>query len=110
MDRSRSPRVTNGQLSDEERFLQRLAAGSPDWQPTLTDIEISNERARELTAARAEIARLQAENARMRAVFNFLLSLDTADAPTTPPTRAQQAAPVTPPPVPFRGQGHRFEE
>ena len=33
----------------------------PDWQPTPTDIEISNQRARELTAARAEIARLQAE-------------------------------------------------
>ena len=31
----------------------------PDWQPTPTDIEISNQRAAELTAARAEIARLR---------------------------------------------------
>ena len=79
MDRSRSPRVTNGQLSDDARFLQRLAEGlgegaveeavdemgeqwadayqelRPDLQPTPTDIEISNQRARELTAARTEI-------------------------------------------------------
>ena len=93
MDRSRSPRVP---LSDEARFLQRLAepelppgasdaeraaaradaaAGveyaanelgghwaeayqelHPDWQPLPTYIEISNQRAAELTAARAAIA------------------------------------------------------
>ena len=87
-------------LSDEARFLQRLAepelppgasdaeraaaradaaAGvehaanelgghwaeayqelHPDWQPTPTDIEISNQRAAELTAAREQIARLTA--------------------------------------------------
>ena len=35
-------------------------------QPTAMDIEISNQRASELTEARAEIARLQAENARLR--------------------------------------------
>ena len=43
------------------------AAPQPPQQPTPTDIEISNQRAAELTAARAEIARLQAENARLRA-------------------------------------------
>ena len=105
MDRSRSPRVP---LSDEARFLQRLAepelppgasdaeraaaradaaAGvehaanelgghwaeayqelRPDWQPAPTDIEtrsspegISNQRATELTAARAAIAAAVAE-------------------------------------------------
>ena len=36
-------------------------------QPTAMDIEISNQRASELTEARAEIARLQAENTRLRA-------------------------------------------
>ena len=96
MDRSRSPR----NLSDEARFLQRLAepelppgasdaeraaaraeaaAGvehaanelgehwarayqelRPDWQPTPTGIEVSNQRAAELTAAREQIARLTA--------------------------------------------------
>ena len=34
-------------------------------QPTAMDIEISNQRASELTEARAEIARLQAENTRL---------------------------------------------
>ena len=33
----------------------------PDWQPTPTDIEISNQRAAELTAARAAIAAAVAE-------------------------------------------------
>ena len=37
----------------------------PDWQPTPTDIEICNQRARELTAARTVIARLRTENARL---------------------------------------------
>ena len=109
MDHSRSPRCyhnAGGQvscyppLSDEARFLQRLAepelppgatdaeraaatadaaAGGehaaselgehwakayqelrPDWQPAPTDIEISNQRAAELTAAREQIARLTA--------------------------------------------------
>ena len=97
MDRSRRPRVP---LSDEARFLQRLAepelprgasdaeraaaradaaAGvehaanelgghwaeayqelHPDWQPPPTDIEISNQRAAELTTAQEQIARLTA--------------------------------------------------
>ena len=38
----------------------------PDWQPTPTDIEISNQRAAELTAARAEIMRLSAGIVAMR--------------------------------------------
>ena len=41
--------------------LRRFEAGQelrPDWQPTPTDIEISNQRAAELTAAREQIARL----------------------------------------------------
>ena len=103
MDRSRSPR----NLSDEARFLQRLAepelppgatdaeraaaraeaaAGvehaanelgghwaeayqelRPDWQPTLTDIETSNQRAAELTAARAELAVMRTRIARLEA-------------------------------------------
>ena len=37
----------------------------PGWQPTPTDIEISNQRAVELTAARAEITRLSAEITRL---------------------------------------------
>ena len=44
-----------------------------DWQPTLTDIEVSNQRAAELTAARAEIARLQAENARLPALSRSII-------------------------------------
>ena len=40
----------------------------PDWQPTRTEIEVSHERSAELTAARAESARLQAENARLLAL------------------------------------------
>ena len=38
----------------------------PDWQPAADiDIEISNQRAAELTEARAEVARLRDENARL---------------------------------------------
>ena len=43
------------------------------WQPPPTDIEISNQRAAELTAARAEIARLQAENARLPALSRNII-------------------------------------
>ena len=43
-------------------------------QPTAMDIEISNQRAAELTAARAETARLQAENARLRALAEQALN------------------------------------
>ena len=42
-------------------------------QVTPMDIEISNERAAELTAARAEIARLQAENARLPALSRSII-------------------------------------
>ena len=45
----------------------------PEWQPTLTDMEVSNQRAAELTAARAEIARLQAENARLPALSRNII-------------------------------------
>ena len=38
----------------------------PDWQPAPTDIEISNQRAVELTAARAEVTRLSAGITAMR--------------------------------------------
>ena len=44
----------------------------PAQQPTPTDIEISNQRAAELTAARAKIARLQAEVAAARAEITRL--------------------------------------
>ena len=58
-DRSRSPRV-----SDEARFLQRLA--EPELPPGATDApptesEISNQRAAELTEADAEVAAARAE-------------------------------------------------
>ena len=60
----------------------------PDLQPARTDIEISNQRAAELTAAqeqiarrrasisvlRTEITRLQAENTRLQALQHSLLS------------------------------------
>ena len=71
MDHSRSPRRyhnAGGQvsyyppLSDEA--YQELR---PDWQSTLTDIEISNQRAAELTAARAELAAARAEITRLSA-------------------------------------------
>ena len=118
MDRSRSPR----NLSDEARFLQRLAEPElppgttdaereveaavdelggewahayqelrPDWQPTPTEIEVSNQRAAELTAARAELARLQAENARLV-------------------TRNREQAAPPQQPRPFTGQGRRLDE
>ena len=116
MDHSRSPRRyhnAGGQvsyypmLSDEARFLQRLAEPElppgasdaeratarasaaaeveeavdelgghwaeayqelrPDWQPPPTDIEISNQRAAELTAARAELAVMRTRIARLEA-------------------------------------------
>ena len=59
-DRSRSPR----NLSDEARLLQRLA--EPELPPAPTDIEISNQRAAELAAAREQIARLTASISVMR--------------------------------------------
>ena len=45
-----------------------------DAETTATDNEISNQRAAELTAARAETARLQAENARLRALAEQALN------------------------------------
>ena len=50
------------QAADEmgEHWARAYQELHPDWQPTPTDIEISNQRAAELTAARAEIARLKA--------------------------------------------------
>ena len=44
-----------------------------DAETTATDNEISNQRAAELTAARAEIARLQAENARLPALSRNII-------------------------------------
>ena len=60
--------VTNNRMAQARNILARAPQ-----QPTPTDIEISNQRAAELTAARAEIARLQAENARLPALSRNII-------------------------------------
>ena len=62
---------------------------------TPMDIEVSNERAAELTAARAEIARLEALLSQYQEVNTRLL------APAAAPTPAPQK---------WSGQGHRLDE
>ena len=64
----------------------------PDWQPTPTDIGISNQRAAELTAARVQIARLaesisvlRTEITRLQAENTRLQALASDAALTTPP-------------------------
>ena len=106
-------------------------------QVTPMDIELSNERAAELTAARAEIARLQAENARLPALSrniigrnvyqdlrdvystlnDFDLSSDEARRRVllylhgvSTQYRWGWAAPPQPPVTPFTGQGNRLGE
>ena len=118
------------QAANEVGWARAYQELHPDWQPPPTDIEISNQRAAELTAARAAIAAAVAEldagigeaheamddpardssalrraNNRMAEAYTIL---STLQPPQTPPTRAQAAARMTPPR--FTGQGHRLGE
>ena len=58
----------------------------PDWQPTLTDIDVSNQRAAELTAARAEIERIRAGVVAARNQLNDAIN-DTNAAMNDPARR-----------------------
>ena len=98
----------------------------PDWQPTLTDIEVSNERAAELTSAaydtRAAMNDPALDSSALRVAHNRIVdahndleelrnSQPTAVAWLQPgmtqqPVTLQQ--PVTP--QPFASQGHRLDE
>ena len=94
----------------------------PDWQPTPTDIEVSNQRAAELTAARAEIAQLQAavprsiqliQTIRRDNMFfhdDYGASIPLEALETHIP--AMMNLLVTPQPVtrPFSGEGRRLDE
>ena len=75
---------------------------SEESQVTPMDIEISNERAAELTAARAEIARLRASISVLRRRLSQYQEVNTRLlAPAAAPTPAPQV---------FSGQGHRLDE
>ena len=84
----------------------------PAQQPTPTDIEISHQRAAELTAAHAEVAAVRAEVAAARAEITRTQAELTPARGEIAQLRAQAAAPMTPPPVPrpFTGQGNRLDE
>ena len=107
-----------------ERWAEAYQELHPDWQPTLTDIEVSNERARELALAN-EV--MQALSTTLRAVYSVLNDFDLssdearrrlllylhrlstsqgwgwAAPPQLPETQPQQ-------PHAFTGQGHRLGE
>ena len=94
-------------------------------QPTPTDIEVSNERAAELTAARAEIAQLREENARLaagraridmceRCGLHPTCGMSVSYNGSWPPTHlcrpCYDAETQPQQPHAFTGQGHRLGE
>ena len=90
----------------------------PDWQPTLTDIEVSNERARELALAN-EV--MQALSATLRAVYSVLNDFDLSSDEArrrlllylhrlSTSQGWGWAAPPQQPVTPFTGQGNRLGE
>ena len=64
-----------GQTANDvgEHWARAYQELHPDWQPTLTDIEVSNERARELALAN-EV--MQALSTTLRAVYSVLNDFD----------------------------------
>ena len=61
------------QAANEVGWARAYQELHPDWQPTLTDIEVSNERARELALAN-EV--MQALSTTLRAVYSVLNDFD----------------------------------
>ena len=111
----------------------------PDWQPSPTDIEISNQRAAELAAARVHIARLEASISVLRTEITRLevgiaeavngnmffhdnygasIPLEALRSVMLPMSAQAEAAMVmgmhnrvqAAPSQPFSGEGHRLNE